>query len=243
MRTGKFKKVFLFGLVTAFIIAGALVFYAFARTWNKTEIEFRIHINEKLVQESAFGESPTFAIWLEDPVTGRTRTVFVTSRAGLNDWEGKAAVPVALPMWFEVDRVEKQAGSLADMEPEQLAITGATPKPGYFTTRVRVSPGTRWICRIEVNLAGDFNDTFPEYDVVKMTSDEYKTGQPALVYVADIVAEMGSMAVPVIAGMSIPEPDPAAMLKPLQGITTATEIFDEISLQVTKPKPRIIALK
>jgi len=52
------------------LIAGYLIFYAFAGTWNKTDIEFRIHINEQLLRESTFGESPTFAIWLEEPETG-----------------------------------------------------------------------------------------------------------------------------------------------------------------------------
>jgi hypothetical protein len=61
--------------------------------------------------------------------------------------------------------------------------------------------------------------------------------------VADIVAKIDSMAVPVIAGMCITDTDQGAMLKPLQGITTATEIFDEVSIRVTKPKPRIIALE
>ncbi len=60
------KKILLF-ISAAILVAGGLVIYAFARTMNKTELEFRIHINEKLVRESTFGESPTFAIWLEDP--------------------------------------------------------------------------------------------------------------------------------------------------------------------------------
>ena len=80
------KKIILF-VSAVIIVAGGLVLYAFARTINKTELEFRIHINEKLVRESTFGESPTFAIWLEDPVTGKVKTIFVTSRAGLGDWK------------------------------------------------------------------------------------------------------------------------------------------------------------
>jgi len=102
------KRIIVFTVLAGVIIAGGLVFYAFARTWHKTDIEFRIHINEKLVKESTFGEPPTFAIWLEDPQTGSTHTVFVTSRAGRGDWEGKSSVPVALPKWFQVNEKEKQ---------------------------------------------------------------------------------------------------------------------------------------
>jgi hypothetical protein len=149
--------------ITAFLlIAASAIFYAYARTWNKTEIEFSLVIDEQIVYRSTYGESPTFAIWLEDPESGRTQTIYVTNRAALGDWEGKADVPVALPRWFEIDRAEQQSkGQLNTEIPERLAITGATPPPGYFSTRVRVEPGSEWICWIEVNLAGDYNESFP----------------------------------------------------------------------------------
>jgi hypothetical protein len=126
-----------------------------------------LHINEQLVLESVFGESPTFAIWLEDPET-------------------------------------------------------------------------KWICWIEVNLAGDFNDTYKEYDEVAQVSDEYKTGQPALLYKAELTAEEGNQVVPDVAGMCILVPEKGVMIQPLKGITTATGIFDEINIMVVRPKPRII---
>jgi len=235
------KRTLVFTLVTGLFLAGGLVFYAFARIWNKTDIEFRIHINEKLVQESTFGEPPTFAIWLEDPGTGATRTVFVTNRAGLDDWEGKTSVPVALPKWFQVNESEKQNRNNTEADiPEQLAITGATPKPGYFTTRVRVNPESKWICRIEMNLAGDFNDTYKEYDEVAKTSDEYKTGQPALIYKAVITATEGNTAKPEIEGISFTDNQNGAVIRPETGITTARDVFDEISILIVRPKPRII---
>lgn len=235
------KKIIIKGLVSGLIVAGGLVIFAFVRTRNKTDIEFSLHINEKLVRESTFGESPTFAIWIEDTVTGLTRTIFVTNRAGTGDWEGKKAVPVALPKWFEVNAAEKQANkSTGNKIPDHITITGATPKPGYFSTRVRVKPGSSWTCWIEVNLAGDFNETYKEYDEVAKTSDEYKTGQPALLYKASITANVGTRIVPEIAGMSLLNDDNRAVIEPLRGITTATGILDEITISAVRPKPRII---
>jgi hypothetical protein len=235
------KRTIFYALAIGILLTGGLILFAFSRTWNKTDIEFRIHINEKLVQESTFGEPPTFAIWLEDPNTGVTRTVFVTNRAGQGDWEGKTAVPVALPKWFEVNEAEKKLKNSPDNTgPEQLAISGATPKPGYFSARARVSPGSKWICWIEVNLAGDFNDTFKEYDEVAKTSDDFKTGQPALLYKAAITAMEGDQVKPDIAGICILDPEKGVMVQPDEGITTAKDIFDEISIVVVKPKPRII---
>jgi hypothetical protein len=167
MRLRITKKTIAFTLLAFALIAGCLVLFAFARTWNKTDIEFKLHINEQLVLESVFGESPTFAIWLEDPET-------------------------------------------------------------------------KWICWIEVNLAGDFNDTYKEYDEVAQVSDEYKTGQPALLYKAELTAEEGNQVVPDVAGMCILVPEKGVMIQPLKGITTATGIFDEINIMVVRPKPRII---
>ena len=235
------KKNILIGVLAGILIIGGLVFYAFARTWNKTDIEFNIHINEQLIRESTFGESPTFAIWLEDPETKLTQTVFVTNRAGKGDWEGKAAVPVALPEWDQVNAKEKSAeNKLGNKIPDQLTISGATPKPGYFTTRVRVAPGSKWICWIEVNLAGDFNDTYKEYDLEKKTSDDFKMGQPALLYRAEIDAQLGNEAKPEIVGMCLLDSLNKVVVKPVEGITTAKDIFDQINIKVVKPKPRIM---
>ena len=235
------KKTLLISLSLGTLIIGSLVFFAFARTWNKTDIEFNIHINEKLIKESTFGESPTFAVWLEVPGSKITQTVFVTNRAGKGDWEGKAAVPVALPKWFQVNAREKLTGNkLGNEIPHEITISGATPKPGYFSTRVRVNPGSKWICWIEVNLAGDFSDTYKEYNIVNKTSDDYKSGQPALLYRAEIEAVLGNEIKPEINGMCMLDSNQNVLVQPLEGITTATDIFDQINIKVLNPKPRIM---
>lgn len=238
----KVNKIVTITLFSGFILAGLFILYAYSKTWGKTSIEFRIHINEHLILESTYGEPPTFAIWMEDPETGAAQTIFVTSRAGLGDWEGKAEVPVALPSWFALNkRINESKEKMPGIFSDYLAITGATPQPGYFVTRVNVKPGSNWICWIEVNLAGDYNDTYREYDEAAKTYDEFKTGQPALLYRADITAENGKRVVPEIEGMTFVDNDSGfARVMPLNGITTAKDIFDDISIFVTKPKPRIL---
>ncbi len=228
-------------MISAGIIIAGLVIFAFARTWNKTELEFLIHINEELVQQSVFGESPTFAIWLEDPDNGQTYTAYATRRVAMGDWEGKADVPVALPLWSEITRAEKMNRS-GDAAPaaDEIISTGATPLPGYFRTRVRVKPGSKWIIWIEYNLSGDFNETYLEYNPETHTEDEYSTGQPAMVFKGEIEVVEDRVLIPEIAGMCVFDPENKAIVVPLQGITTAAEVLDEISISVVKPKPRII---
>jgi hypothetical protein len=235
------KRFIKWGVRGVLAMAAILVAYAFARTLNKTELEFLIHINEALVQQSVFGESPTFAIWLEDPVSGETHTVFATRRVATGDWEGKRDVPVALPIWSKVNQAELlRRSQKAAAANDDLISTGATPLPGYFRSRVRIAPQTKWVCWIEMNLAGDFNESYPRYDPETMIEDEYSTGQPSILYRVDIEARKDNIVIPVVQGMSMVNASGQAMVIPLQGITTATGVLDEISIHVVRPKPRII---
>ncbi len=232
------------GAVGVMALVAILVVYAFVGTLNKTELEFLIHINEELVQQSVYGESPTFAIWLEDPGTGETHTVFATRRVATGDWEGKKDVPVALPVWSGVN----QAGLLiksqkAEEVNDDLISTGATPLPGYFRSRVRITPESKWICWIEMNLAGDFNETYPRYDPETRIEDEYSTGQPSILYRVEIEARIDQAVIPGVKGMILVDDAGGTVVEPLQGITTATGVFDEISIRVVRPKPRIIEKK
>ncbi len=228
-------------IIPLIFLVGAVVLFAYRGTWGKVDIEFTIHINEKLVQESVFGESPTFAIWLEDTKDGMKQTIFVTRRAASGDWEGKARVPVALPRWYQVYQEENKVDDLPTFEkPAPLAISGATPKPGYFKTRARVDPGSKWICWIEMNLSGDYNEFYKEYDQEKNIEDEFGSGQPALLYKAEIFAIEGTVVNPEIEGMSVSNSNGDILIQPLEGITTADKVFDELSIAIVKPNPKIL---
>lgn len=234
-------KLFRILIPAGLVLAVALVLFAYRGTQGKVDILFRIHINEEMVRESAFGEVPTFSIWLEDPSTGRCQKVFVTRRAGEGDWEGKAEVPTALPLWSVVFTKENETKA-EDPGTFQasIAVTGATPEAGYFTTRARVEAGTQWLCWIEMNLSGDYNKHYRAYDPLRMTEDVYGTGQPALVYRAFVEASEGISVIPEIAGMSVNDAGTGDILRPIEGITTAAEVFDELTIKVVRPNPKII---
>jgi len=241
MKLNSTKKSISVVLIMALLVAGGLILYAYSQTWNKTDIEFIIKIDEQIVYRSAYGESPTFAIWLEDPETGFIQTVYVTRRAAEGDWEGKADVPVAVPKWFEIREIEEEMRrqsnqQISDWQP----ISSPTPLPGYFRTSINVPSGSTWICWIEVNLAGDYNEIYREFDPVALTYDEYKTGQPPLLYRAEITAKESIRVKPEIIGMSIIDPEEGVTIQPMSGITTAKDIFEEIFIEVVRPKPRIL---
>ncbi len=225
------------GLLIIFIIAGITI----ARTWGRTVIQVDIHQDKKIIHLSNFAEPPQFAIWLENPVTKQLKTVFVTHRVAKGDWEGKASVPVALPLWYQLFRGSKDHPEAARQNKRsEMAITGATPKGDYFSLRIEVEPGSEWICWIEMNLAGDFNDAFPEVDLKTLREDEFSNGQPALIFRADVKANEGLKFAPVIISQSTWVNGVVDVEPVTEGITTARKVFDDISISVIKPKPKLI---
>jgi hypothetical protein len=232
--TGKILRKVIPGGI-AFIIL--LIAFAYIRTWNRIELEFRIRMNPDLIQVSTYGEPPTFAIWLENR-RGELENIYVTHRAYENDWEGKPEVPVALPYWFHLN----ETGSFSDKNGflQTDAVTGATPRDVSFTIRVEVPRDSLFQCWIEMNLSGDYNDFYKETDPVNRTSDEYGNGQPALIYSGEINSIPGQQVVPEILGMSLTSDSTKNIIWPLEGITTADKVFRSIEIKAVRPKPYII---
>lgn len=228
---------FISGFIVILVIAGIVI----AKTRGRTLIQVDIHQNKQLIYLSTFAEPPQFAIWLENPETKELKTVFVTHRVAIGDWEGKANVPVALPEWFKLFRGKASRGTndFTAKDPD-MAITGATPKGDYFSIRVEVKPGSKWICWIEMNLAGDFNDAFPEFNIETLREDEFSCGQPALLYKAAITAEEGMKFTPDLSNQSIWENGEARIEPVSEGVTTAKHVFDTIRISVIRPKPKLI---
>jgi len=225
------------GFILILIIAGA----AILRTRGRTQIQIDIHQNKKIIHLSNFAEPPQFAIWLENPATKELKTIFVTHRVAKSDWEGKANVPVALPLWFKLFRGNNQGEKATAREKRSdMAITGATPKSDYFSIRVETKPGSEWICWIEMNLAGDFNDAYPEIDLKTLREDEFSNGQPALIFKADIKAVEGMKFTPELESQSTWTKGVVDIEPVNEGITSAKNVFDDIKISVIRPKPKLI---
>jgi hypothetical protein len=228
-------------IVAAVLLAlaiGALTACSVLRTRGATLIEFDIHQDLDLIRLSLFSEPPQFAIWLEDPASHRLQTVFVTYRSASGDWIGKTECPDALPRWFEVFGQETNSIGLPRFDnPAPDAVTGATPQTEHFTTSVEVEPGSRWICWIEVNLAGDFNDKYKAYNKEQKTVDLHFSGQPPLIYRAEITAVPGEQIVPELYGQSVLDNPPGETVQPLSDdVTTARDIFKAIDIRVIQHK-------
>lgn len=245
----KGKKKLIVSIAVLAGIAILVVIYELLSVRGRTQVQINIHQNKEKIYLSTFAEPPQFAVWLENPETHKCVTVFVTHRVAIGDWEGKANVPVALPRWFELFKVNKDitasahqhTGTSSDDLPE--AVTGATPKDDYFSVRAEVKPGSKWICWVEMNLAGDFNEAFPEQNIESKQVDEFSNGQPALLYRSEITAGEGGRFEFTLAGESRWEEGKNRITPISEGITTAKEVFDKMEVEIIRPKPKLINLQ
>ncbi len=186
----KNKRVFVVSLIVLIVMA-VLFVQAVVKTFGRTQLEFDIEQNQELILFSNYAEPPQFAIWLENAETGQLKTVFVTYRSAQGDWVGKVECPGSLPLWFEVFKREYMVDTLPGRSKAvPIAITGATPKADHFKVCVEVPPGSEWICWIEVNLAGDFNEHF---DSLSGNPNAVKddSGQASIIYKAKIEGKNG----------------------------------------------------
>jgi hypothetical protein len=234
----KSYHIILYRCTTAVILCvlAFLLVRVFIGTHNRVILEFDIVQNEELILFSGYGEPPQFAIWLEDPVSGKLQTVFVTYRSATGDWEGKFECPVSLPRWFEVYQQETSTTELPRIDtPAPIAVTGATPKADHFKIRAEVEPGSHWICWIEVNLAADFNADYQQYNETEGTFDTHFSGQPALVYRGEITAVVGECLSPQLYGMSVVSASQGQTVQPVsKHITTAKNIFKSINIRAIR---------
>jgi hypothetical protein len=204
-----------------------------------TLLEFDIHQNEDLILLTSFAEPPQFAIWLEDPETHQLKTIFVTYRSATGDLVGKHECPGCLPRWFEVFEQETgKVGYPTQDDPAPTAVTVPTPQDEHFKIRYEVKPGSKWICWLEMNLAGDFNEKYQEYDPEQKIIDWDFSGQPSLIYRTEITAIPGRQFIPELYGKAVLNSPTSQTVQPItDDITTAKDIFKSIKINVIQPEP------
>ena len=202
-------------------------------------LTFQLELNQKIYQDSTWGDPPQFAVWLRNQADRSIRTVLVTYRTAMCDWIGKVECSVALPYW--VTFYNKQTGTKGPPKwdnPVADALTCATPRTS-LATAIEVPRGTRWEVFVEVNVSGDFNRDFPSFSDEGL-SDRYGNGQPSLVYRGFIEAADGSTCVPELFGRTDQYESTGQLITDLDGITTALQLLQRVNVscrEKTEPIP------
>ena len=153
--------------------------------FSQPYLEFKFTYNYDVYQKPAFflpKSQPTFAIWLEEKDSGDLQTIYVTGKAGKNDWIMAESRPESVPVWYGVRNEETDDENLrAD------AITGATPSGETAVIHWQVPRHLRKkkvAVFIEANSSFDHNAYYT--DQKGNAGYSAQNGQPSLVWRAEL---------------------------------------------------------
>jgi len=195
---------------------------------NVVTLVFRIELDHQVYQNSAWGDPPQMAVWLQDETAGSIRTVAVTHRTGAGDWEGKVECSVALPCWVTFyNRETGTTGAPTWNHPAPDAVTCATPRAELNAT-TEVRRGSQWAYFVEVNVSGDYSAAFASLSEAGI-SDRYGNGQPSLVYRGTIEATEGQTSRPELWGRTDQHVATGEVTTDLDQITTSGELLQMIT--------------
>ena len=187
-------------------------------------LEFSFTVNKKVYLKTNFGEAPQVAIWLEYPDSDYYKTVWVTRRAGNNDWDGKVECKVALPFWDSRRKNEKTKNFF-----ERIidAVTGATIKEGKLQTTANVLPDKILRYYIEVNVSGDYSEHYPYWSDSGIPDTE-GNGQPSIVYSGLIDLKKKGIEQPLLIGHTNQFSAGPHLYNTTESITTAKDLLDNL---------------
>jgi hypothetical protein len=211
--------------------AVAVVLWASLFGAERVNLTISIELDPRVYDYTDYGEPPQLAVWLEQPGSGKIRTLFVTYRTAKGEWHGKIECPVSLPYWLS--RYRKESGTTGlpgPKNPVPDAVSGATPKK-EFTVKTVLPEGSRWNYYIEVNASGDYNRRFPSVSDNGMP-DSQGNGQPSLIYTGEIEAVPGQRSTPLLAGRTKQLNRVDKIIKNLEGITSAKGLLTKITVRV-----------
>lgn len=199
---------------------------------------FQIELNQQVYENSAWGDPPQMAVWLQDETDEGIRTVAVTRRTGAGDWEGKVECAVALPTWVVFyNRETGTQGPPTWDHPAPDAITCATPRATLKAT-IQVPRDTRWTYFVEVNVSGDYSVHFPHMSEDGF-SDRYGNGQPSIIYRGSVEAVEGATSQPELWGRTDQHAPLDTVSTDLSQITTARTLLRAVTVSSTQDAGRL----
>jgi hypothetical protein len=195
---------------------------------NQAVLEFSFEINRAVYQRTNFGEPPQLAIWIESADSQVVKTVWVTRRAAQNDWKGKIECPVALPYWESRTATETGKFNMQRRGKSKYdAVSGATPRAGYFSASIKVPKKSAWNYFIEVNASADYNEVF-SYWSKEGLPDSQANGQPSLIYSGRIIADGSSRDIPALIARTEQRRAVKSLSGDMSGITSAKHLIENI---------------
>ena len=197
-------------------------------------LQFDIELNQEIYRLSNFGEPPQMALWLESLDSTEVRTLWVSNRLARGVWVGKVVCPTALPHWISRRDIESGGGIPSFLKPLPDGITGATPKE-ILKVYTSVEPGSEWRYYLELNVSGDYNDTFMASEP-NGNPDPDGNGQPSLIYSGIARTEKGWTDTAKVLGRTEQMVAISDVIPELEGYTTADKVLRRLSVTSIVPQ-------
>jgi hypothetical protein len=172
---------------------------------------------------------PTYAIWLEENSMGNVMTVYVTGKAGTDEWVMADSRPESVPVWYGIkSKEEAKSDAIVD------AVSGATPAGEAAEIAWQVPEnliGKKVDIYIEANSSFDYND----YYIKQKDGPGYSgsNGQPSLIWHAslDLSESTPEAITPEIVGHGHVLGSDHQINPDVSKITTARETFQYIGIK------------
>ena len=175
---------------------------------------------------------PTYAIWLEEDSMGNVMTVYVTGKAGKDEWVMADSRPESVPVWYGINSQER-----AKSETMVDAVSGATPAGEAAEIAWQVPENLidkKVDIYIEANSSFDYND----YYIKQKDGPGYSgaNGQPSLIWHAslDLSESTPDAITPEIVGHGHVLGSDHQINPDVSKITTARETFQYIGIKYVK---------
>ena len=171
--------------------------------------------------------TPQIAIWIEDPNGQYLDTLYVTEKFAKQTWTSKNDVtvrPESLPYWMHKRAAAGQQPPTRNA-PLPDAVTGASPKTGMILHTKAVTNLSDIVVLIELNSSYDENDAFPKKAKKGAANYNAVSGQPAVVYAANVnLSQPGAYPFELI-GHSSPSGADGQLFRDTSTLTTALNIL------------------
>ena len=200
--------------------------------FSQPYLEFKFTYNYDVYEKPSFflpKSQPTFAIWLEEKYSGAVQTIYVTGKAGKNDWILAEERPDSVPVWYGIKKKETGNENMgAD------AITGATPSGETAVIHWQVPRHFRdkqVAVFIEANNSFDHNTYYTDQKGTAGYSAQ--NGQPSLVWRTelDLSKPMDAHISPEIIGHGSVLGEDHQIYTDVSKITTAQNTFSYMGIR------------
>ena len=202
---------------------------------NRPHIVITLAYNFEVYQKPSFflpKSYPTYAIWLEEKSFGNVTTVYVTGKAGKDEWVMADSRPESVPVWYGIKSQEE-----AKRQSTVDAVSGATPAGEAAEILWQVPEnliGKKVDIYIEANSSFDYNDYYKKQKGEPGYSGS--NGQPSLIWHAslDLSESIPEAITPEIVGHGHVLGLDNQIDSDVSKITTARETFQYIGIKYVK---------